>query len=141
MNNCLQLFSLIRVVAIASVVAIIVLSTLPGSERPHVLHSGNLEHFIAYTCTALLLVVGFGHRWRAVAMLSLASALLEVAQIWIPGRSAGVDNCLASSAGALVGSLLAIAAVEAFDRSARRVGLTMGSRAEADQGTSREPKE
>ncbi|WP_165498372.1 VanZ family protein [Siculibacillus lacustris] len=98
-----------RVAGVGCVIAIVVFSLLPGHQRPDILHNGNLEHFAAYAGTAFLLVFGFTRRfaWAHISALSAASALFEILQIWIPGRHAGVDNWLASSAGAVVGAVLA----------------------------------
>lgn len=84
---------------------IVVLSLLPGSERPHTGYSGNLEHFAAYLGTGVVTALAF----PAVSLLRLAlpfclaSGLFEIAQTVIPGRSPGVDNWMASSFGAVVG--------------------------------------
>lgn len=84
-----------------------VLSVLPGSDRPHTGFSGNLEHAVAYALSAgatRLCLFGVSSRMQLVGF-SLASGLFEIAQIWIPGRSAGLDNWAASTAGALAGIL------------------------------------
>lgn len=99
----------IRLAAMLCLIAIAVLSTLPGVDRPHTGASGNVEHFIAYLGTALFLASALGARKgvMAVALLSLAAAFFEVLQIFIDGRQPGVDNWLASTAGAMAGALLA----------------------------------
>ncbi|TBW37000.1 VanZ family protein [Siculibacillus lacustris] len=91
--------------------AIVVLSLLPGTYRPHTGASGNFEHVLAYAGTGLLLALGWAvaRTWRGPVFLSAAAALLEVAQIWIPGRSAGLDNWAASTFGATLGVVLAAA--------------------------------
>ncbi|MFG1343314.1 VanZ family protein [Xanthobacter autotrophicus DSM 431] len=88
---------------------ITVLSLLPGNERPHTGYSGNAEHFAAYAGAASVTALAF-RSWAPVWLVlpfSLASALFEVAQLFIPGRSSGVDNWFFSTFGALVGVLLA----------------------------------
>lgn len=118
MNEPIGLRPSARIVALLCVAAIVVLSTVPGVDRPHVFHSGNVEHVIAYTGTAFLLVFGFSRRlaWRWPVALSGASAIFEVLQIWIPGRSAGIENWLASTAGACAGTLLALWAARLIAR-------------------------
>lgn len=110
MNEPLDVRPHARIAAIVCVAAVVVLSVVPGSDRPHVFHSGNLEHFVAYGGTAVLLVFGssrgFARVWPVV--LSVASAIFEVLQIWIPGRSAGFENWLASTAGACTGTVFAL---------------------------------
>ncbi len=97
------------ILAAISWAAITILSLLPGTERPHTGLSGNVEHFLAYALAAIATRLSlFGLSSRAQVLgFSLASAIFEIAQIWIPGRSAGVDNWLASTAGAALGALLA----------------------------------
>jgi VanZ family protein len=101
---------LARWLSVAAVVTLTVLSVLPGYDRPHTGASGNLEHFVAYAITANLLAVGFPalRAWRIIACLSVAAAAFEVLQIWIPGRTAGPDNWIASTAGALIGASMVV---------------------------------
>lgn len=121
MNERVTLRTLARAAALLCVSALVALSTVPGSERPHVFDSGNAEHFIAYAGTTFFLAVGYARRfvWAWGALLSGTSAVLEVAQIWIPGRSAGIDNWAASTAGAFAGAMLAVFCVQLITR---RVG-------------------
>ena len=93
--------------ALASIAAVITLSIVPGSSRPHVLSSGDMEHFAAYLGTGLLIASGLPplRRWRGPLVLIGLAALLEVAQIFVPGRSPGFGNWLSSSAGACLGAL------------------------------------
>ncbi len=104
-----RLHAALVALAAAGWLALAVISLLPGNERPHTGLSGNVEHFIAYALTAgatRLCLFGVSSRAQLVGF-SLAAAVFEVCQIWIPGRSAGIDNWVASSAGALAGLLLA----------------------------------
>lgn len=94
----------------AAVAVLTVLSLVPGEDRPHTGASGNVEHFAAYAITAGLIAAGFP-AWPAgwiLAALSTASASFEILQIWIPGRSAGVGNWAASTAGACLGTIGAV---------------------------------
>lgn len=108
----------LRIASLSAVALIVVLSVVPGSERPHVLASGNAEHFCAYAGSAFLLVAAFRKpTWIYwVIGLALLSSALEIAQLWIPGRSSGIDNALASSCGALFGALGARSIVAAIFR-------------------------
>ncbi|MDO9441727.1 MAG: hypothetical protein Q7T73_12635 [Beijerinckiaceae bacterium] len=89
------------------------LSLVPGAMRPHALSSGYAEHFIAYALVSLCLCAGAGTRIRsvwAILLLSVMSAVLEIAQIGIPGRSAEALGTLASTAGAIAGGAASIPA-------------------------------
>ena len=73
-----------RIAGWGCVAAIVVLSLVPGVARPDT-GVGQINHMIAYCGTADLL--GLGHpaaksRLRAVAMLTLLAAVLEVLQLW-----------------------------------------------------------
>lgn len=115
---------LFQAAGVICLTVVVVLSVLPGADRPHVFGSGNVEHFIAYAGTAFFassLPVMRG--WRIVVWLSAASLLFEGLQMFIPGRSPGLDNWLASSIGAGVGLVLAYAFV-----TVARTTVTIASR-------------
>jgi hypothetical protein len=112
------LLSLFRVAGLACIVALIVLSLVPGTERPHTGLPGQIEHFIAYCGTAGLLGLGYltaTARFGIAATLALLAVVLEIAQLWIVGRHSQFIDFAASSAGACAGIL----AVAVMDRSGR----------------------
>lgn len=89
--------------------AIIILSTVPGDLRPHVLANGRYEHFAAYFIAGALFGIGYPlpkHRRTAALMLALCSGMLEVVQLWIPDRTANVDDFVASTFGAWAALIL-----------------------------------
>jgi VanZ family protein len=95
---------LARISGWLAIIVIIVLSVVPGNERPHTGASGHSEHFSAYLITATLLAFAYPHHTATIALgLPLLSGLLEIAQIFIPGRHAGFDDFVASSLGAGAG--------------------------------------
>ncbi|CAO4145593.1 VanZ family protein [Methylorubrum extorquens] len=99
-----QISRLARLATPIAVLAIAVLSWLPGSQRPHTGASGQVEHAVAYALTAAGIVVGFPQRILAIALASIGvAAVLEIGQLWIPGRTSQVIDFLASAGGAIVG--------------------------------------
>jgi VanZ family protein len=106
------LFSLFRAVGWTCVVAIVMLSLVPGNERPYTGLPGQIDHVIAYCGTAGLLGLGYPTtkvRFEIVAMLALLAAVLEVAQLWVPGRHSQFIDFAMSSGGACLGlSVVAI---------------------------------
>jgi VanZ family protein len=99
---------LFQVAGVVSLVTIAILSVLPGAERPHVFSSGNAEHLLAYTGGAFFASsLPIFRGWRIVLVLSAASLIFEGVQMFISGRSAGLDNWAASTVGAVAGLLLA----------------------------------
>ncbi len=103
------LLSIARPLAWACVVAIAVLSLVPGDTRPHTGLPGRAEHFIAYAGTAFFFALGYrGLHQRILALigLAIASGAFEVLQSFVPGRSASSLDALASTSGAAFGLLL-----------------------------------
>jgi len=97
---------LCRIAGGVSLLAILVLSLVPSELRPHVLPGKHLEHFVAYLIAGLLLALGW-RRDRQVLLCGVAlaacSAVLEILQLWVPGRTSSVADFLASTSGALAG--------------------------------------
>jgi VanZ family protein len=100
----------LRVAAWVILAATAILCLLPGDEMVRTGMSGRIEHFGFYAGAAA--VVGAAYLQR-LAPAALAGALvayagvLEIGQIWVPGRHSSVWDWLASSGGILLGILLA----------------------------------
>jgi VanZ family protein len=91
------------------VLAIIVLSLVPGSYRPHTGLPNEAEHFIAYCLTALALAFGFRpvvFRVVLASGLTLLAGTMEVLQHFVPGRHPAIADAIASSLGGLLGLAL-----------------------------------
>lgn len=99
----------LRALAAMLFLVILVLSLVPGDERPHTGFSGNVEHFAAYAGTAGLAALAFLQppAGGIALVFSAAAAVFEICQVFIPGRTAGLDNWFASSLGALAGAYCA----------------------------------
>ncbi|AWN50303.1 hypothetical protein DK419_27895 [Methylobacterium terrae] len=95
------------------------LSWIPKDWEVRTGAAGQIEHFVAYAGTAGLLGLGFAHaptRRLGLALVGLAG-VLEIGQIWVPGRTAQAIDFAASAGGALAG--LAVArALAGFRRAA-----------------------
>jgi VanZ family protein len=108
------LVRLSRAIGLACIVAIIVLSLLPGDRRPHTghfEHAGQFEHALAYFATAVFLSFGFRttrDRFAAISLLVALAAVLELIQRLIPGRHSQIIDWFASSFGAGFGVLAVI---------------------------------
>jgi VanZ family protein len=103
-----------RIIGLACLVVLMVLSLLPADRRPHTGSPGQLEHFVAYFGTAAFLAFGFRTMRDRVAMISLLvglAAVLELIQRLIPGRHSQFIDWFASSFGAGCG-ILAVVLVE-----------------------------
>jgi hypothetical protein len=91
------------------VALLIVLSLVPGTDRPQTGLPGGWEHFVAYAGTAMIAMLTYR---RA----SLLSSMLEVLQNFVPGRAPAVMDAVFSTAGGALGA--GVAAPLAFAVSA-----------------------
>jgi VanZ family protein len=111
-GSVLSLTSTFRTAWWVGLAAIVVLSLVPGSERPQNALGlpGQYEHLLAYMLTAGAFGLAYRKTTIRVALLALlviCAALLETAQIWIPGRTARLIDFGTSSTGAGLGLLVA----------------------------------
>lgn len=98
-----------RPLAWISLLAIALLSLVPGDLRPHTLLPGQAEHFIAYAGAGFLLALGYRssrERWAGWLGMTGASIVFEFLQSFSPGRSPRVVDALASIAGLSLGLVL-----------------------------------
>ncbi len=81
------------------------LSWIPKDWELRTGAAGQVEHLLAYAGTAGLLGLGFPRvaAWRLGLGLALLAGILEIGQIWVPGRTAQVVDAAASAGGALIG--------------------------------------
>jgi VanZ family protein len=101
-----MLIGAIRVAGWFAVLVIIILSVVPGQLRPDVMGEKHIEHLTAYMGTAMLLAAGYPERSQSIKigiLLSLCSAILEIVQLGISGRSSSVADFAGSSLGAWIG--------------------------------------
>jgi VanZ family protein len=102
---------ILHAVAMAPLLAISLLSVLPGQYRPHILEPSPFEHMAAYTGAAIALAFFYAPELktiRVVVFLGAFGAVLEVFQIWIPGRNPSFVDVAADVAGALIGIAVAM---------------------------------
>ena len=97
---------LLRIVSWLGVSAIVVLSLLPGQDRPHLVDVSQFEHLAAYGIVGLVLAFAYAQRRVQLAIglgLTALAGALEIGQLWIPGRYARVIDWAAGSLGAWLG--------------------------------------
>ena len=104
--------SLFRVAGLVGVLMIIILSLLPGGFVPESGIPDRLDHLIAYAGTGAALAVG----WRSISQrllivvgLLMAGILLELGQLWMPGRSCDPLDAISSALGGALGVLVVVA--------------------------------
>ena len=87
------------------------LSLVPGGALPASQLSDKVEHLLAYAALGLIGVATARNGSRAAcSILGIIAfgAMIEVLQMFSPGRYAEVGDALANSAGALIGGAIAI---------------------------------
>jgi VanZ family protein len=99
-----------RWLAWIAVIALAVLSLVPGEFRPHFTTSQyNIEHFAAYFLTSAVVALAYRATIQSalaiVFFLAIYAGLLETAQLWIPGREARFTDFIASTLGVVAGIL------------------------------------
>jgi VanZ family protein len=108
-----------RILGWCAVALIAVLSLVPGQARPHLFAIGQYEHFTAYMVASMMFVLGYRRAGKAILvglLLSGFSGILEILQLWIPGRHAQLIDFEVSSLGACLGVLLILIALPLHHR-------------------------
>ena len=118
-------------IILANAAALMAASWLPASimVRTETL-SGHAEHALAYFATGIcltLLLQGQRSPTFIAACISAYAAVLEVGQIFVPGRHAALSDFVASTVGGLIGVATCTILGVAYCRMVRRPGLRQPS--------------
>ena len=111
--------SAIRIIGWLIALSIVVISLVPGSLRPRVLSNNYMEHFIAYVFIGCVFAAGYpalGQRIVLGIMLAVGAGSLEVAQLFIVGRTSSVGDFAAGVVGAWLGLGLPLLMQRLFGR-------------------------
>lgn len=109
--------SLLRVLAIAALSILTVLTVVPDGERPVTFLPHHLEHFLAFAVTGALIGVAFAMETFTMVVASACFAVgLECVQIPLPTRHARLSDIVVDTAAICIGVLL----VRLLQRQARR---------------------
>src|SRR4051812_9794223 len=92
------------------------LSWIPATLEIRTGMAGQIEHAIAYCGTGAILAFAYQEprRWRMAVGLVALAGILEIGQLWVPGRTSQFIDFAASSAGTVAGVLIGRAAIEAL---------------------------
>lgn len=97
---------MIQLILIFYILLVIALSLIPTASIGDGLHSDKLAHFIAYGVMGLLAYISVDSirkkSYMFIFIISLG-ALLELFQLYIPGRSASYPDIIANTIGAILG--------------------------------------
>src|SRR5215831_11063012 len=98
--------------------ALVTFATLgPPSHRPHSDLGQNGEHGLAFVLIGL--AFGFAyprHRLRTAAVAVVMIGVLEVLQIWMPGRHARLEDFVVDAVAACIGFVIAASLARARAR-------------------------
>lgn len=113
---------LARFAGYGGLLAIVIVSLVPGEWRPSIGLAKAFEHAIAYSIVAAFLTLASRARWPHILLLVALAGALEIGQVWVPGRDFNPTDFLGSSAGALFGfgfSSLLLTQMSRFSRMRR----------------------
>lgn len=114
------------VLGLLCVLALLYLSWIPGEMEVRTGAPPRLEHVAAYAGTGFLLKLGYPNKsvWLVSVLLAVLAGVLEIGQIWIPGRNSQFLDFVASAAGGALG--LAVGAIVLTASAQRRAGGNSG---------------
>lgn len=84
------------------------LSWIPADLEIRTGMAGQIEHAVAYCGTGAILAFAYQEprRWRIATGLVVLAGIMEIGQLWVPGRTSQPIDFEASSVGAVAGVLL-----------------------------------
>jgi VanZ family protein len=97
----------LRFLAWLCVIGLAVASWTPGQEMVRTGFNTRLEHLAAYLIAGIAVILAYPRRptWTIAAILCAYAGVLELGQLFIPGRHAALLDWLASSSGVLCACL------------------------------------
>lgn len=101
---------LLRIIAWLFAAAVTFATLGPAPLRPHSEMGQNSEHGLAFVLVGLAFGLAYPRRRLAVAAISVVLiGLLELMQLWAPGRHARLEDFLVDAATACIGFAIAAA--------------------------------
>jgi VanZ family protein len=100
---------LLRTAFIGCIIVLAILAWLPGALIARTILGGHSEHFVAYLVTAISMGLAFQRSPRLsvqCVLLIVYAAVLEMGQVYSPGRHASFQDLAYSVAGVVAGTLL-----------------------------------
>jgi VanZ family protein len=93
-----------RAAAWLLVLSAVFLTLSPQKFRPHTGFNHDLEHFLAFALVGLAFGLGYPNHRMVLALPAIAiAALMEILQLWVPGRHAYFTDFVINGLGACVG--------------------------------------
>jgi VanZ family protein len=84
--------------------ATLLLSVVPPSLRPVTDAPHNVEHFAIFLMTGFCFGIGYPYKYelQAVALIAF-TGLIEIAQLWVPGRHSRLSDFVVDASAACIG--------------------------------------
>jgi VanZ family protein len=102
---------LARIIALGLAAAIVILSVVPPTLRPETGLPHGFEHFAIYWATGLAFALGYELRPGLLATLLVSfSGAVEIAQLFVPGRHAGLGDFIVDALAITIGAMTALVA-------------------------------
>jgi hypothetical protein len=101
---CEKISTPLRIAAWLSVLGLVMASWTPGEYMIRTGVRGSFEHVGAYSIATLLLVLAYPRWWPWVigCALSVCAGILEIGQLYVPGRHSQFEDFVASCVGIAV---------------------------------------
>jgi VanZ family protein len=100
--------ALLKLVAWALAAAVTFATLGPAQLRPHAPFGHDGEHAFAFVLVGIAFGFAYAHRRTFVAAISVVMiGVLEVLQLWVPGRHARVEDFVVDAIAACLGFTLA----------------------------------
>jgi VanZ family protein len=100
--------ALLKLIAWGLAAAVTFVTLGPAQFRPHAPFGHDGEHAFAFLLVGVAFGFAYAHRRTFVATVSVVMiALLEVLQLWVPGRHARVEDFVVDAMAACLGLTIA----------------------------------
>jgi VanZ family protein len=95
---------LARIAAWSLAAAIVILSLVPPALRPATSAPHSLEHLLIYAATGFAFGLAYKRRHDLLAVfLVISSSIIEIAQLFVPGRHARLSDLIIDAIAACIG--------------------------------------
>jgi VanZ family protein len=98
---------MLKMTAWLCIIGLAVASWTPGEEMVRTGLNTRLEHTVAYLIAGIATIIAYPRKpvWSIAAILCAYAGILELGQMYIPGRHAAIVDWIASSSGVLCASM------------------------------------
>jgi VanZ family protein len=117
---------LARIVALGLATTIVVLSVVPPTLRPETGLPHGLEHFAIYWVTGVAFALGYEVKPGLLAtLLVFFSGVVEIAQLFVPGRHARMTDFIVDGLAITVGAMTVLLVTQKLGFTAQAVDQNM----------------